>query len=223
MHFISSVICAAALCASTAFAAPTQTTNCPLGVIAQPVDQANATNRLPAASGKLVHVALGVGTQNYTCINGVPSSIGASAVLYDASCLATQNMQLLLQAPNLALSTPPDAQAQLVRMFSQVAKQQYTLGYHFFRDTTTPTFVLNTGELFVGAVDVKMPAPAYSSKGLEPNEAFGSVPWLKLKTKGTDSKGLTGMFRLVTAGGNPPPTCTGPVQIDYAALYWAYN
>lgn len=69
--------------------------------------------------------------------------------------------------------------------------------------------------------DVK--SPPTSNKG---PDGTGAVDWLALTAKtGYTSVGLGEVYRVVTAGGNPPTTCAaaGVVSIQYAAEYWFYD
>ncbi|KAF2115620.1 hypothetical protein BDV96DRAFT_471100, partial [Lophiotrema nucula] len=87
---------------------------CDLAAVPQPT----STLTPPAADLSLVLIALGKGTQNYTCASatGVPSAIGAVAQLFNASCAVAEG--------NLG-SVTEDASA---------------IGAHFFVDNTTPDF-----------------------------------------------------------------------------------
>ncbi|MCJ1303419.1 hypothetical protein MMC08_006228, partial [Hypocenomyce scalaris] len=56
---------------------------------------------------------------------------------------------------------------------------------------------------------------------------YGSVAWLQLQAETvTESEGVVKeVYRLNTAGGNPPPTCKGQlaaIEVQYAAEYWFY-
>lgn len=68
--------------------------------------------------------------------------------------------------------------------------------------------------------DAGVPAPQDASLG-QGGQGNGSVPWLKLSAK--DSTGnLQEVYRLNTAGGNPPKTCLGmpaAFEVQYAAEY----
>ena len=54
----------------------------------------------------------------------------------------------------------------------------------------------------------------------------GAVDWLQLVAKdGVESVGLQTVYRVVTAGGNPPAVCpsVGVISVQYAAEYWFYD
>lgn len=64
-------------------------------------------------------------------------------------------------------------------------------------------------------------APAGALVGQE-NKGFGAVPWLRLLTEEGATGGLKEVYRINTAGGNPPATCAGmpaAFEIQYAAEY----
>jgi hypothetical protein len=166
-------------------------------------------NGLAAPSNlSLKYIALGMGTQNYSCsaANAIPKSTGAIAVLYDATLLASPSSAALIPA------------------FASVAysmRSWYglpTLGHHFFSASGVPTFDLG-GKGFLSAVKVGgVPAPVGSLPG--------SVDWLDLIDDGRGvSRGLKAVYRVETAGGSAPAVCSkaGVVKVDYDAEYWFYG
>jgi len=167
------------------------------------------TSTLPSPSGlQLRYIALGYGTQNYTCASAsaVPVSIGAVATLYNATYLAAPvSASLIPSLPALALSTRSGLGLPV-------------LGHHFFAPGSVPTF----------ALDAATPALALSAKKAAdvPAPAGGvkdSVDWLMLVDNGSGgTTGLKAVYRVETAGGSPNSTCTaaGGLQVAYAAEYW---
>jgi len=239
MHLTHTMCLMAAVSLTGVYAIPTNAgdfklTGCTnFSGVDQPVDTTNATNRLPAPSPgeSIVRVALGVGTQNYSCTDRTkpPTQMGALAILYDADCLAIQNKDFLNTLPPMLVQTPGEVETMGVRLISQVAKAQLVVGVHYFSDPTTPVFDFRQrggSGIFVGKVDTRMPAPVGSSTGKAPDN-FGAVAWLKLVEKPAGgSDGYTEAYRLVTAGGAPPTTCDGrsdTFTIPYAAEYWFYK
>lgn len=103
-------------------------------------------------------------------------------------------------------------------------------GYHYFPNTTTPTFDLDTipPKQYGFAVAKKVsssPAPADAPKG-PGGVGNGSVPWLYLQCVDGTTNGLTVVYRLNTAGGSPPTTCESmPAEfaVQYAAEYWFWG
>jgi hypothetical protein len=95
------------------------------------------------------------------------------------------------------------------------------LGFHFFSANNTPIFDLNTvGEVLFSKKLADIKAPANASVGLE---GTGAVDWLAL-TAIEGSVGLKEVFRVDTAGGNPPKTCEGQtsgavISVPYSAGY----
>jgi Protein of unknown function (DUF3455) len=64
-----------------------------------------------------------------------------------------------------------------------------------------------------------VPAPPGAISG-QGNGGYGAVPWLKLLAKDGATGGLQEVYRLNTAGGSAPATCSGmpaAFQIQYAA------
>lgn len=187
---------------------------------------------MPAANGTLKYIALGRGTQNYTCstsdASSTPASAGALANLYSMGCAASHApMAAPLMSP-IGLSMPrPDAD------FPNFLGMPL-LGHHYFTPGSTPTFNLMTpggDDGYVNAAVVaKVPAPQDAMAG-QGGVGDGAVPWLALTQK-PGPQGAQGqqtfqsVFRVATAGGNPPKTCQGmqkEFQVQYAAEYWFFQ
>lgn len=183
----------------------------------------------PAAGLTLTHVAIGRGTQNYTCdlsnSTAVPVAVGAVATLFNASCTAADQPALMAKLPGIALNLPVPT---MTETSSPVT--QSVLGHHFFTDSTTAFFDLDTLLHSYGRGAFKKvnatAAPTGATDG-QFGTGHGSVAWLKLdmKTPGTD-QGFQEVYRLNTAGGNPPASCAGSpaaFEVQYAAEYWFYS
>jgi hypothetical protein len=184
------------------------------------VQQPPAPTKLPDPSPglKLSHIAIGRGTQNYTCKTSsateTPTLVGAVAKLFNATCSTVRAPAVVADVTRLALtySVPETAIA-----------DQMLSGFHEFTAAGTPYFGLRTathnfGDL-LGKKNASSPAPADSAAG---NNGLGSVPWLKMTAVGGTFKEV---YRLNTAGGQAPATCEGitaPFSVDYAAEYWFY-
>jgi len=184
-----------------------------------------APTPLPLVSDGLTlkHVAIGRGIQNYTCsqtnATAAPVSIGAVATLYNASCVASTYPDLLTVLPNVALQFNLTSYDQATLSPSYLAIS----GHHFFSNTTTPTFDLNTAAMDLGvapcAKNSSVPAPTGSPVG-QGGQGHGSVTWLKLITRDGATGNLEEVYRVNTAGGNPPATCAGmpaTFEVQYAA------
>jgi hypothetical protein len=171
----------------------------------------------------LKHVAIGRGIQNYTCsqtnATAAPVSIGAIATLYNATCVASTYPDLLTVLPNVALQFNLTSNDQATLSPSYLAIS----GHHYFSNTTTPDFDLNTPAMSLGFAPCSknntVPAPAGAPIG-QGEQGHGSVAWLKLVTRDGATGNLEEIYRVNTAGGNPPATCAGmpaTFEIQYAA------
>jgi hypothetical protein len=96
-------------------------------------------------------------------------------------------------------------------------------GHHFFLDSKTPYFTLDTEAMQLGqsafSKNATVAAPAGSPKG-QGGVGYGSVAWLQLLTKTGATGNLMQAYRLNTAGGSPPPNCgsmPAAFSIQYAA------
>ena len=176
-----------------------------------PVQPAATTPLPPVTSGlSLYLIAIGRGTQNYTCADStatsVPVAIGALATLYNATCLAGANPTIFNEIPAAALKVP----------LPNIPQSLVPVGHHYFSNATTPTFDL--GSLgFVHAKKINsVPAPATSD-----------VAWLKLEHETQGEIGnIAEIYRLNTAGGSPPTNCSDMApafEVQYAAEYWFYS
>ena len=185
----------------------------------------------PPSSGLTVyHVAVGRGTQNYTCdpsqASSTPTAVGALATLYNTTCMSCIAPSALQQLPPSALLLPTPKQNALL-----FPAQALASGHHYFTNSTTPTFNLHNGNTNYGIqfakVNTKVPVPdAQQQPGPDGSKA---VPWLKLTSSNapqglpSDESGVKEIFRVNTAGGSAPTTCDGQpssFQVQYAAEYW---
>jgi len=183
----------------------------------------------PAAGLVLKHVAIGRGTQNYTCgtnATAAPAAIGAVATLFNASCIAATYPDLLTAIPNVALQV----NLTNANQNSLTPSNLIISGHHFFTTTTTPFFDLDTSSMQLGTApcskNATVPAPAGAPAG-QGGKGNGAVAWLKLTTKDGATGNLEEVYRLNTAGGNPPATCTGILntsfEVEYSAEYWFWE
>ncbi|PWY71731.1 hypothetical protein BO70DRAFT_298119, partial [Aspergillus heteromorphus CBS 117.55] len=176
----------------------------------------------PSPGLKLKYLAIGLGSQNYTCASAgasaKPTSIGAVATLYDASCALSSNQDLLHALPNLVTRVPMEA-VELVATLASLLNPSslgVIMGVHYFRDASTAFFDFRPS----GANDW------VAAKKVNNATAPGGyhVPWLKLDS--VESNGIKEVFRVHTINGAAPATCQGfdgPFQIGYAAEYWFYG
>lgn len=186
---------------------------------------------LPAPSQglSLKHVAIGRGIQNYTCsqtnASAAPVSIGAVATLYNSTCVASTYPDLLAVLPNVALQFNLTSNDQSTLSPSNLAIS----GHHFFSNATTPAFDLNTAAMDLGfapcAKNNSVPAPDGAPVG-QGGQGHGAVAWLKLIARDGATGNLEEVYRVNTAGGNPPATCAGmpaAFEVQYAAEYWFFE
>ncbi|CAP73863.1 uncharacterized protein PODANS_2_12180 [Podospora anserina S mat+] len=175
----------------------------------------------------LKHVAIGRGTQNYTCdlsnSTAVPQAFGALATLYNASCVtsAFPDVSAMLTRASLHFDVADnDALQRLAPADLPVS------GIHYFTDGTTPFFGLDTPQWHLGegtfGKNASTAAPLTAAKG---KKGEAAVPWLRLAAKGTNTGGLQEVYRLETVGGSAPATCKGmpaSFEIQYSTQYWFY-
>jgi hypothetical protein len=182
--------------------------------------------------GTLKAITLGQGTQNYTCTasGATPVAIGATATLFDASPFLElfpspqEAMPFLDRLPEYLmwlLNIEADLHADLLAQY-----RIPILGNHYFNAAGQPTFDLGSTGLIVAKKVSGIPAPSTACAGPPGMQNYGAVDWLKLQDVGTGvSRGLCQVYRVETAGGKAPPTCSqaGPIEIPYATLYWFYE
>lgn len=193
-----------------------------------------APTALPPVTEGLVlkHVAIGRGTQNYTCdlsnATAIPSAVGAVATLFNATCIAATYPDLLAMIPRVALtfnlseSTAYTSNLVPASTNARLAPGNYMIsGHHYFLTTSTPYFNLNTDNWQLGAApcskNATEPAPADAATGQGGEKA---VAWLKLKTVNGATGQLEEVYRVETAGGSPPATCVGMAaafEVQYSA------
>lgn len=184
----------------------------------------------PASGLTLKAIALGLGTQNYTCsgtnASAAPASNGALATLYDASPALFVASKFPVQASDAPMHLACAAE-------KADAAPLRRIGDHWFSTTLVPTFDMAEGTsspaqpaglFFSGKVAQRTPAPADACHG---RDGQAAVPWLLLADDGRGvSRGVSEVYRVETVGGAAPATCAGlPKDFthDYAALYYFYG
>ncbi|KAK1760930.1 hypothetical protein QBC47DRAFT_456617 [Echria macrotheca] len=181
----------------------------------------------PAAGLILKHVAIGRGTQNYTCANetAAPVANGAVATLFNATCIASTYPELAKLLVKVALQfnlTQSEASRRLAPSNLAIS------GKHFFTPSLTPFFNLDVSDTMkLGEVpcakNASSPAPPNAPVG---QQGEAAVPWLKLTAKPGATGDLQEVYRVETAGGSAPATCKGmpaDFEVQYAAQYWFYE
>ncbi|KAH8820926.1 hypothetical protein F5884DRAFT_67096 [Xylogone sp. PMI_703] len=175
---------------------------------------------LPAPTTAFRFVGVGRGVQNYTCsgVGATPVAIGAVATLFDGTRLAETVEEELFAIPNLAVFLPIPEHSFRIPMSAPLG----ILGNHFFAADGTPVFNLTSVDsILFGKKIADIPAPSDAVKG---PGGIGAVDWLTLSDKG-GSKGVSSVYRVITAGGSPPKTCTSKNSIiqQYSALYFFFQ
>ncbi|KAK4626523.1 Ecp60-1 [Fulvia fulva] len=205
------------------------------------VDNTGSTP-LPEPTGKLHYIQLGSGFQNYSCsasntwVASVPSA-GAIAQLYDVTAIVnqlttdsyTKNTLKSFETCLKATKCTPDVNngyCDQCHRISAAAFQAWNDGEHYFdqlNGAQTPNFAVADDFISgkkVGAV--KAPKAAYKGES-----DLGAVDWLYLVDNGSGrTHGLKSVYRIHTAGGVAPSSCSKPgsaLQVPYAAEYWFYN
>ncbi|KAJ5616685.1 hypothetical protein N7537_001799 [Penicillium hordei] len=206
--------------------------NCSLAKVSLSLDATKSPLPAPSTNMTLKYIALGRGTQNYTCpLNGSlisnsatikPKAIGAAATLFDASCIASSSLALLHEVPAIISATPLGSLTFMAALVAQGTRStNLIIGEHHFNAGGDPIFDMGlTGSNSWVTTSKIASTPAPKSK----SRSSSDVPWLKLGYK--KGNGIREVYRVVTSQGDPPVTCagqTGTIQVDYAAEYWFYG
>lgn len=174
----------------------------------------------PASGSKLRHVAVGRGTQNYTCdgsADSKPKAVGAVATLFNVTCMAAMYPDVTTKVPGMAVHFNLDAANRLGPAMLPVS------GHHYFTAAGVPFFDLGSEGQLPGAKNTSLSAPPGAAVG---QKGEAAVAWLRLLATKDATNGLSEVFRVSTAGGSPPETCKdldGPFQVEYSAEYWFWS
>ena len=150
-------------------------------------------------------VAIGSGEQQYMCKRHKPVPYGAMAELYDA-------YDMFAYAVN-----PKEFTNSLLDYRGTLPMKR--IGRHYFDARGYPAFDLGDKGFFRGVKTASLDAPKL------PNYSRDAIPWLQLKDKG-DSKKFKMAYRVATAGGTAPTSCSRNKRLNhipYAALYYFYG
>ncbi|KFY60754.1 hypothetical protein V496_05254 [Pseudogymnoascus sp. VKM F-4515 (FW-2607)] len=187
--------------------------------------------QLPGISAglNLKFVTLGRGVQNYTCSGGygTPVAVGAIAEIFEITALAQAkpNSPEFTGLSAAAVYLPIPGVKKLLKSRMPAGNPATIIGKHYFNSAGVPTFDLSArGKKLASKLVGKVPAPANANVG---PAGTGAVAWLKLDDAG-GSAGLKEVYRVYTAGGNPPTSCSGQTAgkvftVEYAAMYWFYG
>ncbi|KAI0472158.1 hypothetical protein GGR56DRAFT_677997 [Xylariaceae sp. FL0804] len=192
----------------------------------------------PLSGLTLKHVAVGRGTQNYTCDpagdpSAAPTAAGALATLFNASCVAATYPDLLAALPKLALqfnlTTAPSGTPTTTPTTTGLGPTSLIVtGEHYFRNSTTPFFDLDLNAAYqlgqapcAKAQSVDAPADAPAGP-----DGAAAVAWLRLTADAGATGDIQEVYRVATAGGSAPDTCAGmpaAFEVQYAAQYWFFE
>lgn len=181
----------------------------------------DGTASLPAPTGTLKYITLGRGTQNYTCASttSTPISIGATAAIFNAAQLLTGET---VSSGQSTLNTLPNSEIDKT-IFQIELSGLPIIGEHYFTAAGVPTWDLfGEGVVLYGSTVGDIAAPSGANAG---PQGYGAVDW-KALTGVAGSVGLREVYRVETAGGEPPASCSGfgaTIQSQYAAMYWFYD
>ncbi|QRV82741.1 hypothetical protein RhiJN_10756 [Ceratobasidium sp. AG-Ba] len=185
-------------------------------------------------AGTLVNVALGVGTQNYTCgAAGTFTSAGAVATLFDVSCLAKTG-PLIDNLPNMAFAVASNEKgaALIGKLGPVIQSSPFVLAHHYFITNPAPGATGIT-PVFDARADSKKGDPTAFvavkkvANSPAPTDSAHNVDFLSLQNIGGTIGGsmANNVLRVATKNGQPPTSCSGnaTVQVPYTALYWFYK
>ena len=196
-----------------------------------PLSRINNTGlmSLPIPSGPPRYIALGVGTQNYSCtVDGLKvASTSALAVLFDAKSYLEKNAcdmdglsASYLRAYDYCGGGRYPAQSskseECLRQINHALEDLPVLGLHYFNTGNSPSFAFSapgTNFTIIAAKSGDVQAPRTQD-----------IDWLYLNvTSGQIKGGKSSIYRVETAGGTYR-TClsSNTTHVPYAALYWFY-
>lgn len=170
--------------------------NCSLKDVTLPLSYTKAKLPSPSPGLNLKYIALGRGTQNYSCPSltgsqksrdaSKPVAIGAAATLFDASCLASTSISLLHELPAVIGRAPLGPLALLVELLSLTTNSSsLIIGEHYFNAVGDPYFDLKlTGSdaWIITKKDASVTAPKRVSH-IDGDNGDDDVAWLKLGFK----------------------------------------
>lgn len=166
--------------------------NCSLANASLPLSHTKIVLPDPSSHLTLKYIAVGRGTQNYSCPStdvssrdkATPKATGAAATLFDASCVASTSMTLLHELPAVAGRTPLGSLAFMAEMMSSTTKSSnLIIGEHYFDAAGDPFFNLKLGggdDWIVGEKNASVSAPARMHV---PKPESKDVAWLRLVRK----------------------------------------
>lgn len=166
--------------------------NCSMAGADLPLNNTKVELPHPSSNLTLKYIALGRGTQNYTCPStsatsrnvSTPTATGAAAMLFDASCLASTSMTLLHEVPAIIGRAPLASLPFMAEVLgATTSTPNLILGEHYFDANGDPFFNLRMSgsDAWMSAkknASVSAPAREYSS-----DTERKDVAWLQLESK----------------------------------------
>lgn len=165
--------------------------NCSLAGAELPLNTTKVELPHPSTNLTLKHIALGRGTQNYTCSSTsatsrnttAPTANGAAATLFDASCLASASSTLLHEVPVVIGRAPLTTVAFLAEILgTMTSTPNLILGEHYFDANGDPFF--DMGMSGSDAWMVAKKTASVSAQGKYPSDTESKdVAWLQRESK----------------------------------------
>ena len=170
--------------------------NCSLANATLPLNDTKKELPKPSAGLNLKYVTLGRGTQNYSCPSstnstythksGKPASTGATATLFDASCIASMSLTLLHEMPAVIGQAPIGSVALLIELLGVTTNSSnLIIGEHYFDAAGDPYFnlKLSGSDTWMSTKkDASTTAPKRVSR-ISGDNGDQDVAWLKLSSK----------------------------------------
>lgn len=174
---------------------------CSLSEATLPLNDTKVQLPNPSEGLSLKYVAIGRGTQNYSCPTNEsssskdtsqPKATGAAATLFDVSCVAAQSLTLLHELPPITGGASVESLGFLAESLSLTTNStNLILGEHYFNAAGDPVFDLRLGgsdDWAVTAKNASVDAPQSvdipKGKSCAAKKAEReNVPWLKLTKK----------------------------------------
>jgi hypothetical protein len=170
--------------------------NCSLANINLPLSDTKVKLPNPSPGLNLKYVALGRGTQNYSCPSSTnshkprdttkPVATGAAATLFDASCIASTSISLLHEMPVVVGRAPLGSVALLAELIAHTTNSSdLMIGEHYFNAAGDPFFNLKlsgSDSWIITKKDASVTAPKRASH-IAGDNGDEDVAWLKLGFK----------------------------------------
>lgn len=216
----------ALLVSRSVYAADSQKTLCDVSAAVIDIPSGQTNISVPA-NAKPNFIAVGLGTQNYTCSDsGTYTSVGAVAELLDISCFVQDPVftQLRKRAP---FPDGDEVWAHEAQVRALLGPQRLRLGQHYF--ITNPV----TGQGISPKFDFTTDLFTNDSNAFITNTKIGNLA-AKNSTQDVDLLQLGNLqgsladftFRIDTHFGQPPESCqpgSQPIQVRYSAKYWFFK